>query len=118
MATAPTSAYIPEAQTLLALHEELLRSRLIEERMLTLLRQGQISKWFSGIGQEAVSVGAALALSPSEYVFPQIRNLGVFTSRRVPLVKLFKQLFGKAGGYTAGRDSTASTGVSEQCRPR
>ena len=80
--------------------------RFIEERMLLLLRQGQISKWFSGIGQEAISVGSTYALDKNDVIFPMHRNLGVFTTRNVDEYKLFCQLFGKKDGYTEGRDRT------------
>jgi 2-oxoisovalerate dehydrogenase E1 component len=95
------------------LYRELLRPRLIEEKMLILLRQGKISKWFSGIGQEAISVGSTLALRPDEYILPLHRNLGVFTSRQVPLGRLFAQWQGKATGYTKGRDRSFHFGTNE-----
>jgi len=100
-------------QELLDLYEALLRPRLIEEKMLKLLRQGKISKWFSGIGQEAISVGATLALHSDELLFPMHRNLGVFTSRSVPLQRLFAQWQGKAGGFTRGRDRSFHFGAPE-----
>ncbi len=87
-----------------ALHHKMLESRLIEERMLVLLRQGGISKWFSGIGQEAVSVGVTMALEADDFILPMHRNLGVFVCRRVDRIKLFSQLLGRAGGHTRGRD--------------
>jgi len=89
---------------LLHLYESILLPRMIEEKMLILLRQGKISKWFSGIGQEAISVGATLALQNQDYIFPLHRNLGVFTCRQMPLAKLFAQWQGKVTGYTKGRD--------------
>jgi len=95
------------------LYRELLKPRLIEEKMLILLRQGKISKWFSGIGQEAISVGSTLALRPDEYILPLHRNLGVFTSRKVPLGRLFAQWQGKATGYTKGRDRSFHFGTNE-----
>ncbi|WP_116108083.1 thiamine pyrophosphate-dependent enzyme [Lewinella sp. IMCC34191] len=99
--------------TLLRLHENLLRPRLIEEKMLKQLRGGVISKWFSGIGQEAISVGCTLALDPKEYIFTMHRNLGVFTSREVPLYRLFAQWQGKAAGFTKGRDRSFHFGSQE-----
>lgn len=86
------------------IYKELVTPRLIEEKMLILLRQGKISKWFSGIGQEAISVGAAMAMQSDEYILPMHRNLGVFTSRGVPLERLFSQFQGKRNGFTKGRD--------------
>ncbi|HLV53566.1 MAG TPA: dehydrogenase E1 component subunit alpha/beta [Cryomorphaceae bacterium] len=91
-------------EELKSLYAALLKPRLIEEKMLSLLRQGKISKWFSGIGQEAISVGVTKALKDEEYVLPMHRNLGVFTTRGLPLHRLFSQFQGKAGGYTKGRD--------------
>lgn len=99
--------------TLLRLHRELVKPRLIEEKMLNLLRQGRISKWFSGIGQEAISVGAACALLPDEMIFTMHRNLGVFTVRQVPLDRLFCQWQGKRRGYTKGRDRSFHFGALE-----
>ena len=98
---------------LLRLYRELLKPRLIEEKMLILLRQGKISKWFSGIGQEAISVGSTLALHPDEYILPLHRNLGVFTGRGVPLGRLFAQWQGKTTGYTQGRDRSFHFGTNE-----
>ncbi len=91
----------------------LLRPRLIEEKMLALLRQGRISKWFSGIGQEAIAVGVTSALDADEMVFTLHRNLGVFTTRQMPLDRLFCQWEGKAGGYTKGRDRSFHFGTLE-----
>ncbi|TVQ49741.1 MAG: dehydrogenase [Saprospirales bacterium] len=98
---------------LVRLYEGMLIPRMIEERMLLLLRQGKISKWFSGIGQEAISVGATMALHEDEYVFSMHRNLGVFTSRNVPLSKLVAQWQGKATGFTKGRDRSFHFGTNE-----
>ena len=97
----------------LDLYRLLLRPRLIEERMLTLLRQNKISKWFSGIGQEAISVGVASAVDENDYLLPMHRNLGVFTTRDVPLYTLFCQLFGKVDGFTGGRDRSFHFGTTE-----
>ncbi|MBX2893637.1 MAG: dehydrogenase [Saprospiraceae bacterium] len=99
--------------TLLHLYEQLVKPRLIEEKMLNLLRQGRISKWFSGIGQEAISVGAACALLPDETIFTMHRNLGVFTARDMPLDRLFCQWQGKRLGYTKGRDRSFHFGAME-----
>ena len=96
---------------LLHLYRQLLRPRLIEEKMLILLRQGRISKWFSGIGQEAISVGATEALEGGEMIFPMHRNLGVFTSRDIPLYRLFAQWQGKDAGFTKGRDRSFHFGA-------
>jgi 2-oxoisovalerate dehydrogenase E1 component len=98
---------------LIALYEELLLPRLIEEKMLILLRQNKISKWFSGIGQEAIAVGIAQALKEDEYILPMHRNLGVFTGRKLPLERLFAQWQGTAMGYTKGRDRSFHFGTSE-----
>jgi len=86
---------------------------LIEEKMLVLLRQGKIAKWFSGIGQEAISVACGLALDPQEYILPMHRNLGVFTTRKIPLNRLFSQWQGKEGGFTRGRDRSFHFGTKE-----
>ena len=91
----------------------MLKSRLIEEKMLILLRQGKISKWFSGIGQEAISVGVTMALNADEYILPMHRNLGVFTTREIPLHRLFSQWQGKAGGFTKGRDRSFHFGTQD-----
>ena len=99
--------------TLLMLYERMLKPRMIEEKMLILLRQGKISKWFSGIGQEAISVGVASVLAPQEYILPMHRNLGVFTTREIPLYRLFSQWQGKANGFTKGRDRSFHFGTQE-----
>ncbi|MBK9421554.1 MAG: dehydrogenase E1 component subunit alpha/beta [Flavobacteriales bacterium] len=98
---------------LLSIYEQLLRPRLIEEKMLSMLRQGRISKWFSGIGQEAVAVGTALAMQPDEYILPMHRNLGTFTTRGVPMARLFSQFQGYANGFTKGRDRSFHFGTQE-----
>lgn len=100
-------------QALLDLYRAILLPRMIEEKMLILLRQGKVSKWFSGIGQEAIAVGATLALDADEFVFPLHRNLGVFTSREVPLDRLFCQWQGKEKGFTKGRDRSFHFGTPE-----
>ena len=100
-------------EVMLQLYLGMLRPRMIEEKMLKLLRQGVISKWFSGIGQEAISVGVAMALQKDEKIFTMHRNLGVFTSREVPLHRLFSQWQGKAGGFTNGRDRSFHFGTKE-----
>ncbi|MEZ4898449.1 MAG: dehydrogenase E1 component subunit alpha/beta [Saprospiraceae bacterium] len=109
--TYDASAY--SADQLIHLYRQLLRPRLIEEKMLLLLRQGKISKWFSGIGQEAIAVGCAEALHADEYIFTLHRNLGVFTSRQVPLTPLFSQWQGKATGFTKGRDRSFHFGIPD-----
>jgi 2-oxoisovalerate dehydrogenase E1 component len=100
-------------ETLLHLYEQLVKPRLIEEKMLNLLRQGRISKWFSGIGQEGISVGAACALLPDEVIFTMHRNLGVFTARNLPLDRMFCQWQGKRLGYTKARDRSFHFGALE-----
>ena len=98
---------------LLRFHRELLYPRMIEEKMLILLRQGRISKWFSGIGQEAISVGAALAMGQDEWVMPLHRNLGVFTVRGMPIDRLFLQWQGRKEGYSKGRERSFHFGSAE-----
>ncbi len=100
-------------KTLIKLYKNLLKPRMIEERMMVLLRQGKISKWFSGIGQEAISVGVTMALKSEEYILPMHRNLGVFTTRDIPLYRLFGQWFGKASGFTKGRDRSFHFGTQQ-----
>ncbi len=99
--------------TLLKLYKNLLKPRMIEEKMLILLRQGKISKWFSGIGQEAIAIGVTNSLLSDEYILPMHRNLGVFTSRDIPLNRLFAQWQGKASGFTKGRDRSFHFGTQE-----
>lgn len=95
------------------MYRALLFPRLVEEKMLLLLRQGKVSKWFSGIGQEAISVGSTLALQDDEYILPLHRNLGVFTTRKIPLWKLIAQWQGKVSGFTKGRDRSFHFGTQD-----
>ena len=118
-APAPASAALAGAgplppERLRDLHRELLLPRVIEEKMLVLLRQGKLSKWFSGMGQEAIAVGVAQALRPDDWILPMHRNLGVFTGRGLDLVTLFRQLFGRDGGFTKGRDRSFHFGAPEK----
>ena len=100
-------------ETLIHLYRQLLLPRMIEEKMLVLLRQGKISKWFSGIGQEAIAVGATLALQSDEWIMPLHRNLGVFTGRGMPLHKLFQQWQGHKEAYSKGRERSFHFGSRE-----
>jgi len=100
-------------ETLLDLYKRILKPRLIEEKMLILIRQGKVSKWFSGIGQEAIAVGVTAVLDKDEYILPMHRNLGVFTGRDIPLYRLFSQWQGKAAGFTKGRDRSFHFGTQE-----
>ena len=99
--------------TLISLYKNILKPRIVEEKMLILLRQGKISKWFSGIGQGAISVGSTIALKDDEYILPMHRNLGVFTSKKIPLERLFSQFQGKKNGFTKGRDRSFHFGSKE-----
>ncbi len=123
--TGRSGAYVVEADELgpasrlrsaelRALHRALLVPRIIEEKALVLLRQGRLTKWFSGIGQEAIAVGVTLALRSNDWILPMHRNLGVFTTRSVDLPQLFRQLFGKSGGFTNGRDRTFHFGLPQK----
>ena len=98
---------------LLKIYKNLLLPRLIEEKMLILLRQGKITKWFSGWGQEGISVGCSYAMEKEEYILPMHRNLGVFTTREIPLNRLFSQFQGKLSGFTKGRDRSFHFGTQE-----
>ncbi|MCB0721209.1 MAG: dehydrogenase E1 component subunit alpha/beta [Ignavibacteriae bacterium] len=100
-------------EELITLYLTILKPRMIEEKMLLLLRKGRISKWFSGIGQEAIAVGVTNALEDDEYILPMHRNLGVFTTRNMPLDKLFMQLQGKHGGFSKGRERSFHFGSNE-----
>jgi len=99
--------------TLLDLYKRILKPRLIEEKMLILIRQGKVSKWFSGIGQEAIACGVTAVLDKDEYILPMHRNLGVFTGRDIPLNRLFSQWQGKSNGFTKGRDRSFHFGTQE-----
>ena len=98
---------------LLELYKSILKPRMIEEKMLVLIRQGKVSKWFSGIGQEAISVGITAVLNQDEYILPMHRNLGVFTTRNIPMYRLFSQWQGKANGFTKGRDRSFHFGSQQ-----
>lgn len=100
--------------TLIHLYKSILLPRMIEEKMLVLLRQGKISKWFSGIGQEAIAVGVTAALEADEWIMPLHRNLGVFTGRQMPLHKLFMQWQGNKEGYSKGRERSFHFGSATQ----
>jgi 2-oxoisovalerate dehydrogenase E1 component len=101
------------SEELIRLYKSMLVPRMIEEKMLVLLRQGRISKWFSGIGQEAIAAGATLAMQPDEWILPLHRNLGVFISRGMPLSKLFAQWQGSEDGYSNGRERSFHFGSRE-----
>jgi 2-oxoisovalerate dehydrogenase E1 component len=100
-------------ESLIQLYKDLLLPRMIEEKMLLLLRQGKVSKWFSGIGQEAISVGATYALNPDEWIMPLHRNLGVFTTRKMTLTDLIKQWQGSLDGFSKGRERSFHFGNKE-----
>lgn len=107
------SGFNDSDELLIDLYKSILFPRMIEEKMLILLRQGKVSKWFSGIGQEAVSVGVTKALKEDEYILPLHRNLGVFTSRNIPFTKLLAQWQGKVDGFSKGRERSFHFGTNE-----
>lgn len=107
------TGYSVTNETQVELYKAMLKSRMIEEKMLILLRQGKVSKWFSGIGQEAISIGVVMALEKEEYILPMHRNLGVFTSRNIPLRRLFAQWQGKSSGFSKGRERSFHFGTQE-----
>jgi 2-oxoisovalerate dehydrogenase E1 component len=113
-AATPASVDQSGNERLKSLYRALLLPRLIEEKALLLLRQGKLSKWFSGMGQEAIAVGVTAALQPDDWILPMHRNLGVFTGRGLDLGQLFRQLFGKDGGFTRGRDRTFHFGLLDK----
>jgi len=113
-ASPATPAIGLDGERMRRLYRALLLPRLIEEKALLLLRQGRLSKWFSGMGQEAIAVGVTFALEADDWILPMHRNLGVFTTRGVDLGRLFRQLFGKDGGFTKGRDRTFHFGLLEK----
>src|SRR5438477_11004182 len=100
-------------EQLIHFYRRLLWPRMIEEKMLNLLRQGKISKWFSGIGQEAIAVGATMALDEDEYIMTLHRNLGVFTTRKMSFMKLFNQWQGNESGYSKARERSFHFGTNE-----
>jgi len=113
-ASFPTPSVGLDTDRMRRLYRALLLPRLIEEKALLLLRQGRLSKWFSGMGQEAIAVGVTFALEADDWILPMHRNLGVFTTRSLDLGRLFRQLFGKDGGFTKGRDRTFHFGLLEK----
>src|SRR5262245_37422991 len=100
-------------EELVSIYKRILLPRMIEEKMLLLLRQGKISKWFSGIGQEAIAAGCAYSLQVDEWIMPLHRNLGVFTTRDMPLHKLFMQWQGNRDGYSKGRERSFHFGTKQ-----
>ena len=100
-------------EELISIYKSIMKPRMIEEKMLILLRQGKITKWFSGWGQEGISVGAALAMNKEEFILPMHRNLGIFTTRGIPLERLFAQFQGKMSGFTKGRDRSFHFGAKD-----
>src|SRR5690606_34907344 len=109
----PSASGTPSTDDALALYRALRLPRAVEEKMLRLIRQNRLAKWFSGYGQEAIAVGVTWALEERDWVLPMHRNLGVWTTRGVPLRPLFCQLMGRAGGFTHGRDRTFHFGLPE-----
>ena len=90
-------------EQLVELYRAMLRIRILDERMMTLQRQGRVGFYGACTGQEAAAIGSAYALRPTDWIFPALREGSAMLLRGFPLVPYIAQVFGNSGDVTKGR---------------